>query len=186
MAGKKEVPERRSGLRPSEKELPERSSGAFRHKNTPGYDHNSFPALCIVCRSDRVSSVAWNSTDASKLECIQRKFVAVCHNRFFPQIHYSYVNALEHLNFNTLSSRRCHLDALFLVNFYTGFKFCPSLLETVGIHVPVRNFRDFPLFAVGSSHKSCCSAKSASAANTICKDTDIFSKQLVTVNYILK
>jgi hypothetical protein len=37
MAGKKEVPERRSGLRPSEKELPEWRSGAFRHKNTPGY-----------------------------------------------------------------------------------------------------------------------------------------------------
>jgi hypothetical protein len=36
MAGKKEVPELRSGLRPSEKELPERRSGAFRHKNTPG------------------------------------------------------------------------------------------------------------------------------------------------------
>jgi hypothetical protein len=35
MAGKKKVPERRSGLRPSEKELPERRSGAFRHKNTP-------------------------------------------------------------------------------------------------------------------------------------------------------
>jgi hypothetical protein len=36
MAGKK-VPERRSGLRPSEKELPERRSGAFRHKNTPAF-----------------------------------------------------------------------------------------------------------------------------------------------------
>jgi hypothetical protein len=35
MAGKKKVPERRSGLCPSEKELPERRSGAFRHKNTP-------------------------------------------------------------------------------------------------------------------------------------------------------
>jgi hypothetical protein len=32
MAGKKKVPERRSGLHPSEKELPERRSGAFRHK----------------------------------------------------------------------------------------------------------------------------------------------------------
>jgi hypothetical protein len=38
MAGKKNVPELRSGLRPSEKELPERRSGAFRHKNTPEYD----------------------------------------------------------------------------------------------------------------------------------------------------
>jgi hypothetical protein len=142
-----------------------------------------------VYRSDRVSFVAWNSitsTDASKLESIQRKFLALCQNRFFPQIHYSYVNALEHLNFHTLSSRRRHLDALFLVNVYTGFKFCPFLLETVGIHVPVRKFRDFLLFNVGSSHKSFPSARSASAANTICKDTDVFSKQLVTLNHILK
>jgi hypothetical protein len=62
----------------------------------------------------------------------------------------------------------------------------PSLLETVGIHVPVRNFRDFPLFTVGSSHKTCPSARSASAANTICKDIVVFSKQLVTLNHILK
>jgi hypothetical protein len=34
---KKKVPERRSGLHPSEKELPERRSGAVRHKNTPGF-----------------------------------------------------------------------------------------------------------------------------------------------------
>jgi hypothetical protein len=63
---------------------------------------------------------------------------------------------------------------------------CPSLLETVGIHVPVRNFRDFPFFTVGSSHKSCPSARSTSAANTMCKDIDIFSKQLVTLYHILK
>jgi hypothetical protein len=35
---RKELPERRSGLRPSEKELSERRSGAFRHKNTPAKD----------------------------------------------------------------------------------------------------------------------------------------------------
>jgi hypothetical protein len=51
---------------------------------------------------------------------------------------------------------------------------CASLLETVGIHVPVRNFRDFPLFAVGSSHKSCPSSRSASATNTICRDIDMY------------
>jgi hypothetical protein len=60
---------------------------------------------------------------------------------------------------------------------------CPSLLEIVGIHAP---FRDFPLFTVGSSHKSCPSARSVSAANTICKDTDIFSKQLFTLYHNLK
>jgi hypothetical protein len=31
------VPERRSGSRPSKKELLELRSGAFRHKNTPGF-----------------------------------------------------------------------------------------------------------------------------------------------------
>jgi hypothetical protein len=31
----KKVPDRRSDLRPSEKEVPERRPGAFRHKNTP-------------------------------------------------------------------------------------------------------------------------------------------------------
>jgi hypothetical protein len=46
---------------------------------------------------------------------------------------------------------------------------CPSLLETVDIYVPVRNLRDIPLFTVGSSHNSCLSARSASAANTIFK-----------------
>jgi hypothetical protein len=35
--GEKMVPERCSGLRPSEKELLERRSGAFRHKNTPAF-----------------------------------------------------------------------------------------------------------------------------------------------------
>jgi hypothetical protein len=36
-ARKNKVPERRSGLRPSKKELPKRRSGAFLHRNTPGY-----------------------------------------------------------------------------------------------------------------------------------------------------
>jgi hypothetical protein len=43
---KKKVPERRSGLRPSEKELPERRSGAFRHKNTSGSNRlNNQPSI---------------------------------------------------------------------------------------------------------------------------------------------
>jgi hypothetical protein len=97
-----------------------------------------------------------NFTDVSKLESIQRKFLALCQNRFFLQIHYSYVNVLKHLNFHILSSRRRHLDALFLVNVYTGFKFCPSLCDTVGIHVPVRNFRDFPELLVPYIKWSLC------------------------------
>jgi hypothetical protein len=36
----KKAPERRSGLCPSEKEHTEQRSDAFRHKNTPGYNHH--------------------------------------------------------------------------------------------------------------------------------------------------
>jgi hypothetical protein len=41
IAAWKKVPERCSSLHLSEKELPELLAGAFRHKNTPGYNHDS-------------------------------------------------------------------------------------------------------------------------------------------------
>jgi hypothetical protein len=68
---------------------------------------------------------------------------------------------------------------LFLLAVYNGYKFCPSLLETAGIRFPIRNFRDFPPLAVGFLRKNCPSARYATAANTVCKDVDIFSKYLV-------
>jgi hypothetical protein len=78
------------------------------------------------------------------------------------------------------------LTHAFLVNAYNGFECCPSLLETVSIRVPIRNFRDFPLFTVVSSHKSCPYARCTSAANTVCKYIDVFRKLLITVYHILK
>jgi hypothetical protein len=84
---------------------------------------------------------------------VQLKFLALCYNRFYPQIHYSYENAWEHLNFHTLCTGRLHLLAPFLVNVYNGYKLC-SLLETVNIRFPSRNFGDFPLFTVGVSRKN--------------------------------
>jgi hypothetical protein len=82
------------------------------------------------------ASVAWNSitsTDASKLERIQRKFVSLCHRRFFSHLPYSYTNVLNYLKFHTLHDHRCHCDILFLLNVFSGSKFCPTLLETVGL-----------------------------------------------------
>jgi hypothetical protein len=42
------------------------------------------------------ASVAWNSvtiTDSNKLErIVQRKFAALCHNRFFQDVEYHYDN----------------------------------------------------------------------------------------------
>ncbi|PNF35161.1 hypothetical protein B7P43_G08774, partial [Cryptotermes secundus] len=82
------------------------------------------------------ASVVWNSitsTDANKLDRIQQRFAALCFKRFFPQVHYNYSLALEELKLHTLCTRRHCLDALFLIQVYFGSKFCPSLLEIVGL-----------------------------------------------------
>ena len=59
--------------------------------------------------------VIWNfitSADTNKVERIQRKFAALCHNRLFPHARCSYANASEYVKQHTLRDRRNHLDAL--------------------------------------------------------------------------
>jgi hypothetical protein len=60
-------------------------------------------------------------------------------------------------------------------------------LETVGDHVPTRNFRHFPLFTSAFSNRSCPSARCTSAANTGHKiiDRPVFSNRLVALSRIL-
>ncbi|PNF18215.1 hypothetical protein B7P43_G17756 [Cryptotermes secundus] len=85
------------------------------------------------------ASVVWNSimsTDANKLEHIQQRFMALCFNCFYPQVHYNYSLAFEELKLHTLCTTRHRLDALFLIHIYFGLKFCPSVLEIVGLRVP--------------------------------------------------
>jgi hypothetical protein len=97
------------------------------------------------------ASAAWTSitsTDANKLERIQQRFAALCFNRFFPQVQYSYSLALVKLKLHTLCIRRHRLDALFLTQVYFGLKFCSSFMEIVGLRVPARHIRDFALFNV--------------------------------------
>jgi hypothetical protein len=55
----------------------------------------------------------------------------------------------------------------FRFNVYNCFKSCPSLLETAGIRVPIRHFLDFHFFICLSSHKTCPSARRASAAKIL-------------------
>jgi hypothetical protein len=102
------------------------------------------------------ASVVWNSittTDANKLERIQQTFSALCYNIFLPHVHYSYAKALEYLKLHTLRKRRYHLDALFIIQVYRGLKYCPSLLEAVGLRVPTRHLRDFSMFSFSPSFK---------------------------------
>jgi hypothetical protein len=134
------------------------------------------------------ASVVWNSiksTDTNKLERIQQRFAALGFNSFFPQVHYYYSLALEELKLHTLRMRRPHIDALFLTQVYFSFKFCPSVLETVGLLVPARYIRDFALFSVCSSCINCPSAKCASAANVVCRGVDVFIARNVRLNRFL-
>jgi hypothetical protein len=44
-----------------------------------------------------------------------------------------------------LCNRRRHFDTLFLINVTSGNKYCPSVLETVGLRFPTRNIYNFNL-----------------------------------------
>jgi len=50
------------------------------------------------------------------------------------------------LKLHTLSARRPYLDVLFLTDVFNGLKCHPTLLETVGLREPNRNFRDVSVF----------------------------------------
>jgi hypothetical protein len=144
--------------------------------------------LTLVRSKVEYASVVWNSitsTDANKLERIQQKFTAICFKRFFPQANYCYDFALELLNLQTLRKRRYHIDALFLTQVFRGSVHCPSSLEIVGLRVPVRRTRDFPIFSVCTTCKNCPSARCASAANVVCNAVDVFEPKTLSLKHIL-
>jgi hypothetical protein len=134
------------------------------------------------------ASVVWNSitsTDAKKLERIQRKFIALCYYRFLPpdSNDYSYANA-QVLNLGTLHEIRHQLDAIFVINFFLGSKCCPSTTDIIGLRVPTRNLQDFPLFHVSSSYTNCPSGRCVTAANSVCNQLDVFRRQIVTLSQL--
>jgi hypothetical protein len=62
------------------------------------------------------ASVAWNfitSSDARKMERIQRQFVSLCHHCFLSHQDYSYGNVLYCCKLHTLIAWRCYLHVLF-------------------------------------------------------------------------
>jgi hypothetical protein len=72
----------------------------------------------------------------------------------------------------TFHNRHHQFEASFLINIYSGTKWCPSVLETVGLPVPTRNIRNFTMFTCSSSHFP--SSRCVSAANVVCKHRDNF------------
>jgi hypothetical protein len=91
--------------------------------------------------------------------------------------------AFEYSKLHTLCKRRYHLDALFLIQVYRGLKYCPSLLEAVGLRVSTR--RDLSMFNFSPSLKNCPSARCASAADVVCRDSDVFRTNIVSLSHIL-
>lgn len=67
-------------------------------------------------------------------------------------------------------------------NVFNCTKYCPILLETIGLRVQDRNFRDFRLFNFDFRRRNCPYARSVSAANAIDGDTDILNGCSVSVN----
>jgi hypothetical protein len=83
-----------------------------------------------------------------------------------------YDNLLERLNSLTLHKRRRHFDALLLINVFSGTKFCPSVLEIVGLRVPTRNIHNFNNSLAPQA--TALSDRRVSTANAACKLTHIF------------
>jgi hypothetical protein len=63
---------------------------------------------------ERISPVlnSISSTDAKKLECIQRKFEILCQNPFFARDHVTYGNVLEIPKLQAFYDRRVRRNAL--------------------------------------------------------------------------
>jgi hypothetical protein len=135
--------------------------------------------IIIIIQLRQLMPTSWNASSRGLRTSV---LIVSC---FFPEVHYCYSLALEELNLHTLRIRRHRLDALFLTQVYFGLKFCPSVLEIVGLRVPARYVRDFALFNVCTSCKNCPSARCASAANVVCKDVDVFGTRKVLLNRIL-
>jgi hypothetical protein len=114
-----------------------------------------------------------NDACQENLEC---HFGYACHGISRP--------ALEYLKLSTFRTRWYHLHTLLLVQVYLGYKFCPSVLETVCLRVPTRYLRDFSSLNVCPAIRN-CPARCASAANVVCRDFDIFRTQNVSLDHIL-
>jgi hypothetical protein len=122
-----------------------------------------------------------------KLERIQRKFVALCHNRFrsADSNGCSYANVLHVLNLRALHDGRHQLDELLVINVFLDSRSCPSTVDIIGLRVPTRNLRELPLFHVSPSSQNCPSARCATAANSVCNELDILRRQIVTFYVLL-
>jgi hypothetical protein len=121
------------------------------------------------------ASVAWNSvtiTDSNKFGRIQRKFAALCHNRFFQDMEYHFNNILKKLNLQTLHIRRPHFDALILI------------MSLVAINIVSLSWKQSTFVFLPGTYFSLTYSVSSSAT-ALQLDVFLIKTQFVTVQIIL-
>jgi hypothetical protein len=73
---------------------------------------------------------------------------------------------------------------LFLTGVFSDSKYCTILLETVGLRVPNRGFRDFGLFNVDFKFRNSPSARCVSATSATDSVTDLLNGCSASINMI--
>ena len=128
------------------------------------------------------ASVVWNSvtsTNTSKLECIQHKFFISLSLSLFQSLTMKLYKCPNYLKFLTSKPLEVSHQHAFLLKIYNSSEYFPALLETVGLHWPTWDLRDFTLFNVDLKCCNCPSARCTSADNAIHKDTGMLNRSIL-------
>jgi hypothetical protein len=89
------------------------------------------------------------------------------------------------LNLSTLYSRWRHLDVLLLICALKNKISCSSTFDSVMVHKPTRIITDYSILMVNHNFKASSYARCVSVASAICKNTDIFNKDYISLTDIL-
>jgi hypothetical protein len=76
---------------------------------------------------------------------------------------------LNRLNVRTIYSKRRHLGALFLLNFFNDKINCRFTLDTHGLILPINQIRNLSVFAVSNIPRFDPSASWSTAVNKLCR-----------------
>lgn len=90
--------------------------------------------LSVLTPKLEYGSAVWKSmtsTNSKQLECIQKKFVALCYYRLFSPYYndHSYAETLLTLNLRPLQEERRQLHASFAMHVFLSFKSCQSSMD---------------------------------------------------------
>jgi hypothetical protein len=121
--------------------------------------------MCTVLLSPGVSPITVNSISyhfhylpvpmRNNLECIGWMFVAFCCNPFISRGNNVYRHAnVVHSIYTVFMREGNQHDAVLRNNVCLGSKTCPSSTDIIGLRVPTRNTREFPLLLLSPSFRN--------------------------------